>query len=194
MFHPTIIDLQYFQELHDKRYHLDIYSKPLMTRVAHLHQHLVKYSSSEVKRNQTYPDALACVLSIANAINLNISFGFLSIEQSVTNLDDIPQVYHDDYLVEQYRIELGKLAKQLEGFDHVEPLEYRKQIGASIVTVLSILVQLYRSDGPTGFVFESAYLKKLIEIKSKSIFFPHYHTADYSDPTYKSIYRFAELN
>ena len=122
---PSVIDLQYFQELHDRRYHVDIHSLPLMRRVAHLHQHLVKYSSSTVKRDQTYPDALACLLSMANAFNLNISNGFGLNEYAVNTLDDIGQEWCTDVMLEKYRQALGHMAKLLEASDHTEDYEYR---------------------------------------------------------------------
>lgn len=72
-FNPTLLELQYFQELHDKQYHVDIYSKSLMARLTHLHQHLIKYSKSSYDRFHTRSKAIACILSMANSINLNLS-------------------------------------------------------------------------------------------------------------------------
>lgn len=192
MFHPKICDLQYFQEMHDRRYHPDIHGKPLMVRVAHLHQHLVKYSSSDVKRNQTYPDALACIFSIANALNLNITYGYMQLEENIDTLDDFTKIYHDDRLVEQYRIEMGKLAKLLEGFDHVESLDYRKLVCTALLRVLSILIQLNQMDGNTPTSLGRDYLKTIFKIKARNIFYCHYHTEDYNTPVYRSLHLLAE--
>ena len=193
MFHPNIFDLQYFQELHDRRYHVDIHSLPLMRRIAHLHNHLVKYASSDVKRTQTYPAAVACIFSIANALNFNISNGFGKVEQAVFTLDDVQQVYHVDQMMAQYRIQLGAFAKLVEGFDHVENLDYRARIQGVLMEILSILVQMYKYiDGGSGGVLTTEYLTTIFELKKRHIFFCHYHPEDMTNhPLYASFARYS---
>ena len=188
----TIINLQYFQELHDHRYHVDIHSLPLMRRISHLHQHLVKYSSSPVKRDQTYPDALACILSMANAFNLNITCGFGQNEYAIFTLDDVGQEWTCEVMVDKYRQALGRMAKLLEASDHVENYEYRVKAHSVILTLFNLLIQMYKYEGEnSGNTLATLYVKKIFDLKTKHIFYPHYHTEDLErHPIYHSFNSF----
>ena len=87
-----LLELQYFQELHDKRYHVDIYAKPLMGRLSHLVNHLNKYAASDLRRQSSYEDALACILSMANALNVNLADAISdTTQQIVMNLSEVPR-------------------------------------------------------------------------------------------------------
>ena len=185
----TIINLQYFQELHDHRYHVDIHSLPLMRRISHLHQHLVKYSSSPVKRDQTYPDALACILSMANAFNLNITCGFGQNEYAIFTLDDVGQEWTCEVMVDKYRQALGRMAKLLEASDHVENYEYRVKAHSVILELFNLLIQMYKYEGEnSGNTLATLYVKKIFDLKTKHIFYPHYHTEDLErHPIYSSF-------
>ncbi len=188
----TIINLQYFQELHDHRYHVDIHSLPLMRRISHLHQHLVKYSSSPVKRDQTYPDALACILSMANAFNLNITCGFGQNEYAIFTLDDVGQEWTCEVMVDKYRQALGRMAKLLEASDHVENYEYRVKAHSVILELFNLLIQMYKYEGEnSGNTLATLYVKKIFDLKTKHIFYPHYHTEDLErHPIYHSFNSF----
>ena len=185
----TIINLQYFQELHDRRYHVDIHSLPLMRRISHLHQHLVKYSSSSVNRDQTYPDALACILSMANAFNLNITCGFGQNEYAIFTLDDVGQEWTCEVMVDKYRQALGRMAKLLEASDHVENYEYRVKAHSVILELFNLLIQMYKYEGEnSGNTLATLYIKKIFHLKTKHIFYPHYHTEDLErHPIYSSF-------
>lgn len=188
----TIINLQYFQELHDHRYHVDIHSLPLMRRISHLHQHLVKYSSSSVKRDQTYPDALACILSMANAFNLSITHGFGQNEYAIFTLDDVGQEWTCEVMVDKYRQALGRMAKLLEASDHVENYEYRVKAHSVILELFNLLIQMYKYEGEnSGNTLATLYVKKIFDLKTKHIFYPHYHTEDMErHPIYHSFNSF----
>ena len=188
----TIINLQYFQELHDRRYHVDIHSLPLMRRISHLHQHLVKYSSSPVKRDQTYPDALACILSMANAFNLSITHGFGQNEYAIFTLDDVGQEWTCEVMVDKYRQALGRMAKLLEASDHVENYEYRVKAHSVILELFNLLIQMYKYEGEnSGNTLATLYVKKIFDLKTKHIFYPHYHTEDLErHPIYHSFNSF----
>ena len=185
----TIINLQYFQELHDHRYHVDIHSLPLMRRISHLHQHLVKYSSSPVKRDQTYPDALACILSMANAFNLSITHGFGQNEYAIFTLDDVGQEWTCEVMMDKYRQALGRMAKLLEASDHVENYEYRVKAHSVILELFNLLIQMYKYEGEnSGNTLATLYVKKIFDLKTKHIFYPHYHTEDLErHPIYSSF-------
>ena len=188
----TIINLQYFQELHDHRYHVDIHSLPLMRRISHLHQHLVKYSSSSVKRDQTYPDALACILSMANAFNLSITHGFGQNEYAIFTLDDVGQEWTCEVMMDKYRQALGRMAKLLEASDHVENYEYRVKAYSVILELFNLLIQMYKYEGEnSGNTLATLYVKKIFDLKTKHIFYPHYHTEDLErHPIYHSFNSF----
>ena len=185
----TIINLQYFQELHDHRYHVDIHSLPLMRRISHLHQHLVQYSSSSVKRDQTYPDALTCILSMANAFNLSIIHGFGQNEYAIFTLDDVGQEWTCEVMMDKYRQALGRMAKLLEASDHVENYEYRVKAYSVILELFNLLIQMYKYEGEnSGNTLATLYVKKIFDLKTKHIFYPHYHTEDLErHPIYRSF-------
>lgn len=185
---PTILMLQYFQELHDKQYHFDIYSKPLIDRLSHLFKHLVKYSSTELKRVSTYPDALACVLSMANVLNMDISKELEKDNQIAYSIDTVRPVFHKDILIEQYSFALGQMAKVLEGYDHVEPIEYKASLKDWVRRILIVLLQIRVDlDELSLDTLTIEYIKKMFKLKRNHIFFAHYHDEDLKRPLYRSM-------
>lgn len=184
-----LLELQYFQELHDKRYHVDIYAKPLMGRLSHLVNHLNKYAASDLRRQSSYEDALACILSMANALNLNLADAISdTTQQIVMNLSEVPRQYHKSVLLNRYRIALANMTKLVEGFDHVETLEYREDFKAAIVEALIVLSQIREDiDELSLDIWTLEYIIKLFELKRKSIFYAMYHEQDLKDVKYQSF-------
>ena len=178
------MELQYFQELHDRRYHLDIYAKPLCQRVAHLHQHLVKYSVNEMKQTQTFHDTLACLLSMSNAINVNLTNAYATRHQGVFSLEDLLPIYHDSYIDERYRQKLAEIAKLLEGTDHTEPVNFRERLTEYLLDLFVIIAQKFtRAEHSVNEVVLS-YIRRIFEIKQRNMFFPFYHIEDLKIPAY----------
>lgn len=184
-----ILNFQYFQELHDKRYHVDIYSKPLMARLAHLHQHLIKYSANIYQRQAHYQDSLACLLSMANSLNMNIAEELSKSQQShVVNFSCVKYKYHKDILIDNYKTTLGQMAKSLEGFDHVENISYRDNLKANIIKLIQLLLQTRDElDEMCIYSLEREYLHRIFQIKKNNIFYAFHRIADLADPTYRSF-------
>lgn len=182
----NLLEMQYFQELHDRQYHIDIYHMQTFKRIAHLHQHLVKYSGANViNRSQ---DALACILSMANTLNINISKSLATRNIFVADIEDIGPRYYNDILHEQYQNNLKSMTKLLEGHDHVETLNYRNDMATYICDLLIVLLQLYRStDETSNTVLATEWLIRIFEIKQKSIFFAYHHSNDMQSNLYKSF-------
>lgn len=184
-----LIELQYFQELHDRQYHVDIYSKPLMGRLSHLLNHLNKYASSDLRRQSSYEDSLACILSMANALNVNLANAVSkTTHQIVMDLSHLLRQYHKDVLMNRYRIALTNMTKLVEGFDHVESLEYREEFKVQIVEALIILTQIREDiDEQNINTWSTEYVIKMFELKRKSIFFAQHHEQDLKDSKYQSF-------
>lgn len=189
----NIYDLQYFQELHDRRYHQDIYQKPLLARIAHLHQHLVKYNSSPMKRSQTYPDAIACLLSMANALNMNITTGFGLVEKPFTTISDITQEWAIEVMPLKYQQALSRMAKLLEAGDHVEPLDYRNSLKNEVLQLFELVVQMAKCiDECTTLTTE--YVLRISNLKKRHIFYARYHPQEMiEDPTYASVMKYVQV-
>ncbi|ADG59917.1 hypothetical protein Acj9p017 [Acinetobacter phage Acj9] len=186
---PQIIDLQYFQELHDQHYHKDVYGLPLMRRLGHLHNHLVKYDANDLKRNASYADALACILSMANALNLDITRGFEKHQSTlVMFMPDIKPKYHLSVLKTRYTEELGNMAKLLEGSDHNEPLQYKLDFGKCIIECLMVLAQIRQDiDDLSIESWVQEYVSTIFHLKTKNIFHAQIHDMNLSVPPYRSI-------
>lgn len=67
-----ILNLQWYQELHNRRFHHDIYVLSKMRKVSHLVHHLSKYINAEEVSDNLLVDIFACTLSIASALNIDI--------------------------------------------------------------------------------------------------------------------------
>lgn len=179
----SLIQIQYFQHLHDSKYHLDIFSMPTFRRVAHLHQHLIKYSGTN-----RFEDAIACILSMANTLNIDIQKGLVKNFVNVTSFNEISDLYHPDVLRKQYDIIIKQIAKIIEGLDHVESINYRQDMEKHISFLLVILLQQYRQTmESSNHSLLLSWLIRLKEIKQKSIFYPFNHDSDLKDSTYISF-------
>lgn len=198
MFNPTLLELQYFQELHDKQYHIDIYSKPLMSRLTHLHQHLIKYSKSEYDRNHTRPKAIACILSMSNALNVNLSESLSSYYKKYINtITDVSEtiLFDKSALVSQYNIVLGNIAKLLEGYDHVESLSYKQELAFCLTQAFYLLISLFNTIDsilPLQMIIE--YVDTIFKLKEKNVFYPYYFQEDLKQPLIVSFKKFNRLS
>lgn len=188
----SLTHLQYFQHLHDKTYHEDVYALPLVRKLSHLYSHLVKYSSSDFKRNDTYSDALACILSMANSLNLSLSRGFEKQHYTmVMSLNQVPKIYSKSALKDRYLMELGHIAKLIEGFDHVESLAYKETFSKHLIELLTLLLQMrVELDENDVDSLVKEYICKLMMLKKKNIFFSFHHNEDLSIPTYRTFLAF----
>ncbi|ADI96256.1 conserved hypothetical protein [Acinetobacter phage Ac42] len=190
----NILDLQFFQEMHDRRYHTDVYHLPLMRRVSHLHNHLTKYSATPNRMLSSYSDALACMLSISNALNVDLAKEMSKWSgQNVSTLIDVPLMYRKTQLQNQLDMCIGKIAKIVEGGDHVETIDYRGELKETLIE-LFIVWSGIRVDIDELSLREWSieYVKHIFELKKKSIFFAHIHHDDtMTTPLYRSFYKYS---
>lgn len=184
----SIIDLQYFQQLHDCTYHGDIYYMPLMKRLDHLYKHMIKYNRSDLNRFNTYSDSFACILSMANALNLDLSKGIEeSQDRMIVALNDVDIIYNLTHLNSKTTSVLSKMAKLLESHDHVESLKYKEDFKAQVVDLMIVFIHQINSDELNVNEIIKNYVKNIFELKKKHIFFPHYHASQRLIPVYRSF-------
>lgn len=185
----SLIHLQYFQEMHDRMYHKDIHSMPLVDRLDHLQKHLYKYQINDVQRNSRYPDALACILSFANAINVNLADAITKEQGSIVlSISDIKPKWHTSVLHDLYRNTIGCIVKTIEGHDHTETIRYREDFKRDVVVLLIVLMQIFREiDERDYLAIEDEYVTKMFDLKTKSIFYPFNDAQDSKDPVYASF-------
>jgi hypothetical protein len=184
----SLDDIQYYQELHDKRYHVDIYTMPLLKRIAHLHQHLVKYTNSRVSSETKQEDMLACILSIANALGVRLSVELREFDILVDTLDDIKPYFDANTLAPQLNTVLSRIAKMLEGMDHHEYINVRKGLSSQVAMALLILVHQYTLDHTSPDTLVTSWIIRLRSIKEKNIWHSHYHLLDMKEhPIYNSV-------
>lgn len=187
----SLIELQYFQDMHDRRYHADIYGLPLMRRMAHLHNHMVKYSANKVRRLDSHCDAIACLLSMANALNISLSAVLSKWSgEFVTDMTEVPLMYRTDRLESQLSNVLGQMAKIIEGHDHTESIDYRDDLREAVIELFivysGIRVELDQHFWATT---QTEYIQRMFDLKSKHIFYGFFTELDTQDKVYLSFFR-----
>lgn len=140
----AVRDLMWFQRQHDKNYHHDIYVMPTMKRIQHLVNHINKYyhvqfkeHSATTNNQKQYKDTLSCLLSICGTLGFNPfkgadgAFGAIDISK------------YDRYAANMhFRDALCRITKALEGFDHIEDIDYRGVMQESLVVMMETLVTM----------------------------------------------------
>lgn len=138
-----IIQLQWFQRCHDRNYHRDVYFMPTMKRLQHLHNHLVKYGNRQFSELdwdnpvKLFADALACIFGMSDALNIRIKAEDTDLFYKVKpKYDALATIHH-------YHETLGKMAKLLEGWDHLEDLNYRTDLTECINNLFHLVCQMW---------------------------------------------------
>lgn len=185
----TILDIQFYQYLHDRKYHHDINVMKTFNKISHLQHHLVKYSNG-VRKDDYFTDTLACLLSMADTINCSIvkELNKLDMPTPTGNFHDIISIYADNYLENKFDNELKNISKLIEGYDHAEGLAYKPDLARYITSLIIILIQQYKRDRElTTDDLISAYVQRLETIKKYNVFYEYFHGEDSSNPTYKRV-------
>lgn len=185
-----ILDLQWFQRCHDNHYHRDVYYMQTIPRIRHLHNHLVKYANrnfNEFHENTSFPDALACIFSIADALNMSISKQAEKLGYKANTIGDI-EIHIDPFAAyKNFQIRLAEMAKVLEGWDHIEDIDYQTTL-RNTTTMLFLLLFVIARHATTGMreqthnrensnmILVKQWYDRLAYIKSKNVF--HEHIAD----------------
>lgn len=185
-----ILELQWFQRCHDNHYHRDVYYMQTIPRIRHLHNHLVKYANrnfNELNDETNFPDALACIFSMADALNMSISKQAEKLGYKANTIGDI-EIHIDPYAAyKHFQMRLAEMAKALEGWDHIEDIDYQTVL-RNTTTMLFLLLfviarhnttgmkQQTRNRECTNMVLMKEWHDRLAFIKSKNVF--HKHIAD----------------
>lgn len=161
-----LIKVMWFQHRHDQTYHTDIANMPMMAKINHLNNHLVKYMSRYNKYQLTgttnkelIVDALICCISALSALHYNpkgMTLPDFFVSQRILSLDEVD-------------VEIGRVSKVLEGWDHVEIINYREELVNSFTMLTASLLNVYYSNVGTSFVFKD-YQPRLNGIKHKNPF------------------------
>lgn len=161
-----LIKVMWFQYRHDQTYHSDIANMPVMQRLGHLNNHLVKYITKYIKFSitSTYAgvevvDGIICCISALSSLHYN--------PQDLT----IPEFFVKQRVmpIEETMMEVGRISKILEGWDHLEDIDYRAELKESFCVVLASLLNIYYNNVGGCFVTE-AYTPRLNGIKKKHPF------------------------
>lgn len=163
-YHVEMASLFFFQLRHDERYHRDINNLPLMDRLKHLHNHIVKYHAVIQRKldnagdsSKEITDGVIVCLSALVALGYGgytlESLGDYYIKQSIIRDNDIIH-------------ELGAISKVLEGYDHVEALKYIPTLTEHFQRLFVKFLSLYYIN--VGKVFREAYLKRMQFIQERN--------------------------
>ena len=161
-----LIKVMWFQHVHDQNYHRDIAHMPMMQRVGHLNNHLVKYTTRYIKFSLTgtyaaveIVDGIICCISALSSLHYNPMK--LTLPEFFVNQRVMP--------VEETLTEIGRISKILEGWDHLEDIDYRAELKESFCVVLASLLNIYYNHIGGCFITD-AYEPRLNGIKQKHPF------------------------
>lgn len=184
-----ILDIQFYQYMHDRKYHHDINVMKTFNKISHLQHHLIKYSNGN-KKDDYYSDTFACLLSMADTINCSMvkELNKLEIPTPTGTFNDIIPIYADNYLDNKFDVEIKNISKLIEGYDHAEGLSYKPELAKAITTLVIILFQQFKRDtGNTADDLIKGYMKRLEVIKGYNIFHKYFLIEDNNHPTYKKL-------
>lgn len=190
----TILDLQWYQHLHDGRYHRDIAVMPTMRRLNHLTHHLVKYSDNPHKGADYYTDSIACILSMAGGFNMSLAKAMnLYVITPVEGIESIGYLWNDEILAQLFKKHIQTLSKAIEAFDHIEKYEYRTKIEEAIAHLFIIVFQQFGitiSEGTRqdkNLLLIKRYMERLEEIKKRHVFHSYFHEELSRNKTYCEV-------
>ena len=168
-----ITRLMWFQECHNRYYHQDIYHLQLMPTLNHFYKHIMKYHSRiesarlmEQDYNHIIIDGLICCISALSTLRYNpmrtykndykgSTFHDLNMEAVMPRWDDLTRIG-------------VRIGKALEGFDHLEDINYRQTLCAAFTDMFLVHWGLWLSNGNKSFI--RPYVARLQEIKRNNIF------------------------
>lgn len=172
---------QYRQELHDSKYHVDIYALPKAKRLAHLTLHHCKYVAELYAMSDT-----TLTVQPGNLRDMQLRERFLRraidgviVCLSISNIvnEKIPlKTFEGDWkpkqLIRDYSIgSMGRLAKIIEDIDHMAQVNPLQQIHTENLILLAAYVGYLRMAGISTFekLFEGIGFR-LEAVESKHMF------------------------
>ena len=179
-----LLDLQWSQLKHDEAYHKDIVILPVVQRIKHMSLHYAKYSAyfleaadggDNQRLTKTLADSFIIALATANALNQDLSreLGGRGTSKGLAALgeefcESLARDAGDPlWLVRQFVLHNGQLAKACEGWDHLEPLPFREIMKACN---LALLKAVLAEAAGRAFDLSAAYRKRIREVESHSMF------------------------
>lgn len=196
----TLLNAQWYQYLHDRDYHHDVYVMPIMKKVSHLTHHLIKYNHG-LKPDNYHADTLACLLSMAGALNISLTKSFTKMELDIKFINGLVPYYINDRIDVLIGDNLKILSKSIEAWDHIEKYDYRDQIEKAICSLMILNFQSFMvSFGNKPNIEESSielfsvWFKRLNDIKQNHVFYKYHHDSQLKNPTYRKIVEFYNVD
>lgn len=178
----SLINVQFYQHMHDAKYHHDIFVLTKMRKVSHLTHHLIKYNNG-IRGEHYYADSLACILSMANAFNIHLSKELRKMEMVVNTIEEAKPYYSNERIDTLIGNNLKALSKAIEAFDHIEEFDYHGQISKCVCNLFILIHQSFAKNHPDLHAGNSANLfirwfERLSMIKQKHVFYEFFHEED----------------
>lgn len=148
-------ELQWKQQLHDERYHKDIWILCVQDRAKHMILHLNKYSGKffEALRSEDSDklrshviDAFIINFSYANIFQIPISKNYNDLNE-ISGLNGLIEARKDinfvltDMIID-FAICVGKMSKTIESLDHIEQYDYRQNLNNYVFEIFEILLKI----------------------------------------------------
>lgn len=180
----ALLDLQYYQYLHDERYHKDIAVLTPVRRLSHLTSHLVKYTSN-LPSDTYYEDTYAVLLSMANVMRLDLGKACSTDGHRVTTIEQLKPKFHDERVDELISTYIKQLSKAIESWDHLEKYDYRNKIEEAITELFILNFQkflmevndnpLFEKGWDPAYILATNWFNRLEKIKKAHMFHKHFH-------------------
>lgn len=141
-----LLDLTWYQRQHDQNYHHDVWIMPAMGKISHLTHHLNKYITRIGVDKNAEIDIFVTVLSMSTVFPTNLGTVIASkLSRPVTTIDQVEPLFNPDEstIQHQLRVHVSHLSKLVEGFDHIESINYREQINSTIAMLFILSMQLF---------------------------------------------------
>lgn len=172
-----IIDLMFYQYLHDKNYHHDIYVLNRKARLNHLVHHLHKYNNAGIKPAFWLEDMLACILSMAGTMNLHLDKELGNLfHTEVKVINDITPLYATEIIYAKIDEYLRLLSKTMESLDHVENFDFNGSLRVAISNLFILTFQLNLLEiGSNNYHLVQRWMQRLEMIKTKHCFHDYFN-------------------
>lgn len=163
--------LTWFQHQHDYHFHHDIAYLPKMKRFNHLVHHMNKYVSDRMRPNRC-EDMLAVILSSAVTFNIDLNKVINTIHRHDGNVQPTDALIHfaadRDVIENAYRVSLSNISKVIEGFDHIEDINYIGEIEKFLVTVFLLNMTDFLVDNKDPSQLYYRYFNRINDIQMKN--------------------------
>lgn len=171
-----IISLMFYQHCHDKNYHHDIYVLSRQRKLNHLIHHLHKYNNSSIKPANWLEDTLACVLSMATAMNMHLDHELSrKLLVPIKEVKDIVPFYNAELVPTIFTDKMRLLSKTMESLDHVEDFDFNGTLRECIVDIVILVFQLHdmETQGNNEHLVQM-YMLRLDVIKTRHCFHEYF--------------------